>query len=76
MAQRHPFEASSLPSLFLKIKEGKYPPLPAHYGLGIRSVVDAMVSCLPAWWQSPLVILCVRVRHAQNIFVAIVECDT
>ena len=45
---KHPFTATSLPALTLKITRGKYPPPPANYSSGLRRLIADMLSLNPA----------------------------
>eukprot|EP00743_Colponemidia_sp_Colp-15_P005146 GILK01005539.1.p1 GENE.GILK01005539.1~~GILK01005539.1.p1 ORF type:complete len:649 (+),score=122.95 GILK01005539.1:53-1999(+) len=41
---KHPFDATSLHFLALKIVRGVYPPIPAHYSPQLRNLIDLMLS--------------------------------
>ncbi len=47
-AQRHAFEASSIPTLVRKILRGKFAPLPTLYSEDLRALVTMMLSHSPA----------------------------
>ena len=48
MSLKHPFDATSMEGLLNKIVKSQPPPLPKHYSIELRTVVDSLLSKQPA----------------------------